>query len=340
MEEDLYVLIEPVIEEAKNFPSTRIVVLLDEVNATIACWTAKDMLCDHICAGVRIPNNVSFVVILNPWKYRSEAQEKAIAEMDVGGLDFMKYQQSSSQAKSRSLTTTSTQMKASSKSHNLVYQVHKVPESLYSLVWDWGIASETNTPLIQLENIIEKKLILLEGRKIISDELLLASNMVSWLISKLSENCNLQKEFQLAHECTKEAYWIEFRSLLVHLLLKSQYFIRTNVYLGEVSSVSLRDMRKCCELVYVIFNDILCLSAKLEAKQGKKVNYFRLLNIAFHCGLINTYCLRLDTVCFFSYLCIYFPRIIYYWKASSFLISIGKTSWLSYYYSLRMVSRS
>ena len=71
-----------------------ILVLLDEGNTTSSLWTTKDILCDRICCGVRIPENIVFVVIVNPWTERTEAQKKAIREMDQGGLNFLKYQQS------------------------------------------------------------------------------------------------------------------------------------------------------------------------------------------------------------------------------------------------------
>jgi hypothetical protein len=69
----------PISRQANAVPDRQIVVVLDEVNATSALWTAKDMLCDHICFGVRIPSNIFFVVILNSWKVRSPRQEAAIA---------------------------------------------------------------------------------------------------------------------------------------------------------------------------------------------------------------------------------------------------------------------
>ena len=69
--------------------------LLDEGNTTSFLWTAKDILCDRICCSVRLPENLVFVVIFNPWTERTEKQKKAIREMDQGELNFLKYQQSS-----------------------------------------------------------------------------------------------------------------------------------------------------------------------------------------------------------------------------------------------------
>lgn len=291
-ERDFYRLMKPHIEQAHNLPERQIVVVLDEVNATSALWTAKDMLCDHICFGVRIPTNIVFVVILNPWKMRTAKQQAAIAEMDVGGLDFLKYQQnankSSSDTKVRSL--------------NLVYQVHHSPETLYSLVWDWGSSSTTETPLEEIKRTFEGSL-LIKNRAKVTDELLMASSMASWLIRKLENVRELRNDFRKAGDGTEgSAFWVKFRTIFVELLLISQHFLRHDVYMDEISVVSLRDIRKACELVELVIS-FWSVRANLQ-KEHLSCNfpYFKFLANAVHVALVNTYCLRLDSDRRLSYL--------------------------------------
>lgn len=294
MEKDFYRLMQPIAKKAELHPDRKIVVVLDELNATSALWTAKDMLCDHICFGVRLPENVTFVVILNPWKVRSPLQEAAIAEMDVGGLDFLKYQQNANKLEDQT----------KKKAINLVYQVHRSPETLYSLVWDWGSSSTTLTPLEEIRKILQHTM-LVKGREFITDELIMASSMVSWLIRRLENVQELRGNFKKAHDNSEgEAYWLAFRTLLVELLLESQHFLRHDVYLDEISVVSLRDMRKACELIGLIFIEFWVeVRSKLQSQQlNSNFPYFDFLMNAVHVALVNTYCLRLDTKRRLSYL--------------------------------------
>ncbi|KAH3762020.1 E3 ubiquitin-protein ligase RNF213 [Pelomyxa schiedti] len=289
-EEDFFHLMQPIIEKATG-SNRQHVVLLDEVNTTSALWTAKDMLCDHICFGVRVPSNIVFIAILNPWKLRTEAQNRAIAEMDVGGLDFLRYQQNTSKG-------------LQNQPLNLVYQVHHSPETLYSLAWDWGTSATTETPLCEVSSTLAHTLVI-QGRDNITDELLMASSMVSWLINKLDNIQVLRNDFKQAGDGTQgEAFWIKFRTLLVDLLLTSQDFIRHDVYLDEISVVSLRDIRKGCELVALVFETFWCqVRAKLQEEQlVGPFPYFRFLTNAVHIALVSTYCLRLDSSKRLSYL--------------------------------------
>eukprot|EP01133_Synstelium_polycarpum_P014536 gene14536-17171_t len=292
-EEDFYRIMEPIIQRAKANPHRQAIVVLDEVNTTASLWIAKDMLVDHICFGVRIPSNIVFVTVLNPWKERTEAQQRSIASMDVGGLDFAKYQQQHIKLAS----TDSQQQQATVKKEiNLVYQVHKSPETLYSNAWDWGSASTTHSTFKEIEKVLEKD-ILIKDRATISDELIVASSMVQWLIESLRKEPGLLDNFRTAGDGTLgDAYWIKFRTIMVELLLVSQSFIRHDVYLDEISVVSLRDMRKMCELVKVIYLEFWCETrAKLETVHlDKPFPYFKFLTNAVQVALVNSYCLRLD----------------------------------------------
>ena len=255
-EKDLHKKMKPIIALAERFSDKKVVVLLDEVNTTFSLWTAKDMLCDHICFGDRMPPNIVFIAILNPWKLRSKPQQEAIAEMDVGGLDFLRYQQNTT--------------KIGSENIKLVYQVHRAPETLYSLVWDWGTAATTETPLEELRAISSS--LIVPDRKIITDEYIMASSMVSWLIGKLVDIQDLRLDFKRSGDGTEgEVFMPKFQSLLVELLLESQQFLRHDVYLDEISVVSLRDIRKACELIFLVFYDFWCqIRIKLQAEHLRR----------------------------------------------------------------------
>ena len=281
-EMDFLDALKPAIEFCSKHQDQQMFVLLDEVNTTSSLWTAKDLLCDHICGGVRIPENVVFIAILNPWKGRTEAQQKAIQKMDVGGLDFMKYQQSSEKNSGIAARI------------DLVYHVHQAPESLYSLVWDWGSPSQTFSPFEELPPLRDK-LYLAKDR--VNDELLMSLSMINWLVKKLKVNVQpLKEDFRAVHDATEgEVYWPSFSTLLLELFLFSNEFLRYDVYCGDMSVVSLREIRKACELIWCVFHDFLYrVRAELERPETPFL-FFDYLNRAVKISLINTYCLRLNS---------------------------------------------
>jgi hypothetical protein len=151
--------------------------------------------------------------------------------------------------------------------------------------------------LREIESTFAETLVV-NDRLTVSDELLMAKSIVSWLIRKLELIPELRAEFKSVGDGTEgDAYWIKFRTILVELLLASQEFLHHDVYLDEISVVSLRDMRKACELIYYVFETFFCrVIAELQTESLFVENrYFKWLTSAVHIALVNTYCLRLDS---------------------------------------------
>eukprot|EP01035_Chromulina_nebulosa_P020147 gene20147-26157_t len=275
------------IKDAILNPGVRVTCILDEANATYNVWLTKDMLCDGILNGYRLPSNINFVIILNPAKLKSEVFSRAEEESSVGGIDFRRYQ-----------NIYGNQQLDITNSHkaNLVYQVHTSPETLYSFAWDFGNASTTKVNVADLP-LLSSSILLDNQQRECTDEAQLSSSMVDWLIKILKDNENLSQTFRRHGDVSGDAYfWKPFRTILVELMLQSQNFVR-KVFGGELSVVSLRDIRNTCQTIAVIFKDFYGAASVLrpDLVTDRKNASFTLLTKSIHCALIRVYCLRFDS---------------------------------------------
>lgn len=284
---DLLAELEPVLFQACRNPGKKIEVVLDEANTTSSVWYIKDLLCDGICNGFRLPPNIGFVVIMNPWKRRTAQQQQAIAEMDVGGLNFLKYQQAKDH--------TNTDLDQQDARHELVYQVHSAPETMYSHVWDFGSASRTFSAKSDLGGGFDRTVLLAGTVTEISDEMQLSCHMVQWLEQHLRGSKKLLLSFSDAGDADdgNAMFWLPFRTIVVELVSQSQRFLREQVYFHETSVVSIRDIYKACDVVRAVFLEFWPIRERLQ-HGADHISPFRCLTESLHCALITTYCLRLD----------------------------------------------
>lgn len=136
--------------------------------------------------------------------------------------------------------------------------------------------------------------------QVVSDEQQMACHMAQWLVKLLMEFEPLNRTFSRVGDSTQgdARFWLPFRTILVELLLHSQQHLRQRVYLNESSAVSLRDMRKACNLIRTIFIDFwrarVDLQPEVQQQYDANCCYFHFLTASVHCGLVITYCLRLD----------------------------------------------
>ena len=131
----------------------------------------------------------------------------------------------------------------------------------------------------------------------ITDELLTALSITSWLVEQLKQSPPLREDFRNAGDATEGEYmyWQSFQTLVVELLLESNKLLRETVYKGEVSVVSVRDIRRTCELLETVFTRFLCdVRAELE-KSRSRFPYFGYLDTSLKVSLIDNYCLRLTS---------------------------------------------
>ena len=116
------------------------------------------------------------------------------------------------------------------------------------------------------------------------------------MVEKLKTVTPLRNDFREARDATEgEHYWQSFVTLVVELLLESHNFLRENVYQGEISVVSVRDIRRTCELLDCVFTRFLCgVRAGLE-KSRAQFPYFDYLDTSLKVSLVDNFCLRLTS---------------------------------------------
>ena len=113
-----------VFDDARAHPQSTFVVLLDEANTSPDQGDLKQILCDGMLLGHQVPGNVYFILVMNPYRMRDHNFDT----LETGGLECDEYFKDHS----KDLIGRRTPFKG------LVYQVYPVPETMLTLVWDYG----------------------------------------------------------------------------------------------------------------------------------------------------------------------------------------------------------
>lgn len=278
---DLLAELQSIVKKAKG---RKVVVLLDEVNSSPAVWSVKDIVCDRTILGRRVPDNLQFICIMNPFRRRK-------TDVDTGGLDFSPYLSQEDQQQFSAVEATR---------RPLVYQVHRSPESLMSLVWDFGKPSNSAVTRQISSMITQHRTPFPEEWSAIPDEIIFAENMIHWMIKtqfRSFENgdTSLYNDFRTCEkaENTGLAHLTFVRVLMCALLRCAQE--HTRVKAADVSGASLRDVERTVLLISFLMNlqKKLVQFDPLMASQVRHP-YFRLLARAISSSFVINYALGLS----------------------------------------------
>jgi hypothetical protein len=275
-----------------------VVVLLDEINSNPNVWMIKELVCDRCILGRRIPANIRFICIMNPLRPRPVS-----LSVEAHGLDYSPYQKKSNkQAAGVQVRDTM-----------LVYEVNRSPEALMSLVWDFGMPSESYKTKEEALRICHNRTHFPEQIKCLSDELLFTENLVHWMITArlksfhsgmyFEDNESQQYEYVGLNEdfkgCQGDAegtqrHYPYFRALLTALIDTSQQFMRQSQGLKDKSSASLRDISRIVSQIPFLMN----LQERLAKwfppiPELRKNLYFGFLSTAVQTSLVLNYALRI-----------------------------------------------
>jgi hypothetical protein len=287
---DLLKSIQEIVSRVDGKP---VIVLLDEVNSMPCVWTIKELVCEGFILGRRIPDNIRFICIMNPRRRRAELETAAVC-----GLDYSPYQKAAKQGEENTFDK-------AVQEPSLVYEVHRSPESVMSLVWDFGIPS---TSIITRE----KARLITHGRtpfpdciNNISDEVIFAENLVHWMITaKLrpfhtgpkigARQTGLLADFRTCDKAENhgEAHYRYLRALLCAVIEESQRYLRE--VFADCSAASLRDIQRTISLIPFIMSAhrrLVEVDPALGVHQGHL--YFEFLNAAVQVSLTLNYGLRL-----------------------------------------------
>jgi hypothetical protein len=291
--EDLLASIQEIISRVDGKPA---VVLLDEVNSMPCVWTIKELVCEGFILGVRIPDNIRFICIMNPRRRRAPIAGNASGL--ASGLDFSPYQnKGKDQAAVQAVEVHETP---------LVYEVHRSPESIMSLVWDFGIPSESRMEKSKAELITHGRTPFPKTLPTITDESIFVENIVHWMITAKLPHYNvgteagngrptgLMEDFKRCNRAGNlEAHRRYLRALLCALVDRSQQFLRTS--LNDCSAASLRDIQRAVSLIPFLINTQRRFVEIDPARAGQsEYLYFHFLNVAILVSITLNYGLRLS----------------------------------------------
>ena len=290
----------------ETFGSDReVFVLLDEINSTPHVWAIKELVCEGFILGRRIPKNLRFICIMNPRRVRQVPQHNS-------GLDFSPYQTNSGQELDRS------------EKMMLVYEVHRVPESIMSLVWDFGSPADYYSSRADALTLCNSRTPYFSKWSGMSGEIIFTENLLHWMISaKLSQFhsgiqlddghfTGLQEDFRKCGGNTGLQHYQYLRSLLCALLFESQQFLRTEAHVDR-SAASLRDIARSISLIPFIMQvqQRMVECHLMSQPEMESYLYFKFLHVSVCTSLVLNYVLRLET----SLRQLYYERIMSVWIA-------------------------
>jgi hypothetical protein len=284
-------LLEAIQEIMNIVKGQAVVVLLDEVNSMPCVWTVKELVCEGFILGQRIPDNIRFICIMNP-RRRRLAQSS-------GGLHYSPYQSKTRQEADDTAAAVGEAVPS------LVYEVHRSPESIMSLVWDFGVPSESVIAPDKARQITHERTPFPSCfENIISDELIFTENMLHWMISAKLKHFNygvdiglgrptgLQIDFNSSGH-SSEAHYRFLRAVLCAVIERSQKFMRE--VFKDTSAVSLRDIQRTISLIpFLITAQRRLVEVDLASGRSDKHLYFTFLSTAVQVTLTMNYGLRLN----------------------------------------------
>ncbi|CEM05731.1 unnamed protein product [Vitrella brassicaformis CCMP3155] len=144
---------------------------------------------------------------------------------------------------------------------------YRLDESMISYVWDFGSPAENVLQPAAAEAACHRRTLFLD-KCMVTDESLYAEAICAYspVEKKLRSDAAFLDELR-AFGGT-ETYWRHLRTLIVALVSQAQYFVRHDIYKGDTSAVSLRDIRRCIDMIPVILD---LIDKKAQSKVAKTV---------------------------------------------------------------------
>eukprot|EP01038_Epipyxis_sp_PR26KG_P004257 gene4257-6036_t len=252
-----------------------VIILLDEVNSMTCVWTAKELLCDRMIQGRRIGNNIDFICMMNP-----KRQRKFLIQSF--GLDYSPYASVDGPIRHQVETLP------------YVYEVHRSPESLMNLVWDFG------SPCNSFFEDVEDDACKLTNGTVqfpptgfpISDETIFIAHMANWMIN--TGLLEISDDFAACDHGENDGrnHFNFFRIFLVALISESQNFMRREFQ--DISAASLRDIARAVTLIPFLMTVLQRLDECGKIAERERFQYFKFLHIAVQSSLTINYALRLN----------------------------------------------
>ena len=126
------------------FNETKLWVFFDGINTCKSINLINEIICNHTCQGISLPQNIAFIAACNPFRYKNE-KENPDNDIKNNNINEIKKDDKSTKDKNRIFSSDKT----------LIYSVYPLPISLMNFVIDFGYMSVEDEK-IYVNNILEK----------------------------------------------------------------------------------------------------------------------------------------------------------------------------------------
>ncbi|EFC45119.1 hypothetical protein NAEGRDRAFT_79490 [Naegleria gruberi] len=201
-EQDIFNFLNNIVIEANSHAMATYVAFIDECNTCSAMAIVKEVVCDGLLNGVKIPENVKIVAALNPYRLKNEKAKQL--EQSIQSQTGIIYKHPSFANIPDPL-------------ENLVYRVHPLPDSFVDHLYDFGSLSDGVERLYigsMLRQSLKKYLKADENGKITNETVRQAVNFFESLIhaSQVFIRQTMHEESSVSlrdvRRCIQVFYWL------------------------------------------------------------------------------------------------------------------------------------
>ncbi|EAR87841.2 AAA domain, dynein subfamily protein (macronuclear) [Tetrahymena thermophila SB210] len=246
-EEEVIEFIEQSEAQLRNNSKKKTVLFFDEVNTNkLVCGLFKEIIVDRYLKGRKLHPNIIPIAALNPYKLKSEEQQKIIQIQIHGGIKQ--------------------DLVNKIKGSDLEYTVNPIPDSMYSFSWNYGGLNQNDEKTYIQQILLQMNKELQLNSKV--------SYKIEMIKNTISELVFLSQEYMRKLMGTISACSLRDVKRFVTLLKNNINFLKTCSNLSQKNSLKIQDQNIQILAVYLSFYINYCVRIPL---QEKREEYLKLL---------------------------------------------------------------
>ncbi|KAL4499722.1 hypothetical protein ABPG72_017262 [Tetrahymena utriculariae] len=246
-EDEVIEFIEKSEAQLKETPNKKTVLFFDEVNTNkLVCGLFKEIIVDRHLKGRKLHPNIIPIAALNPYKLKTEEQQKIILIQIHGGIKQ--------------------DLVNKIKGSDLEYTVNPIPDSMYSFSWNYGGLHPNDEKTYIQQILLQANKELLQTSKIVYN--------IDIIKNKITELVFQSQEFMRKLLGRISACSLRDVKRFVTLLINNIKFLKTCSNLSQNNSLKIQDKNIQTLAIYLSFYINYCVRIPL---QEKREDYLKLL---------------------------------------------------------------
>ncbi|KAL4504669.1 hypothetical protein ABPG73_021516 [Tetrahymena malaccensis] len=239
-EDEVIEFIEQCEAQLKVTPKKKSVLFFDEVNTNkLVCGLFKEIIVDRHLKGRKLDPNIIPIAALNPYKLKSEEQQKIIQIQIHGGIKQ--------------------DLVNKIKGSDLEYTVNPIPDSMYSFSWNYGGLNPKDEKLYIQQILLQMNKEQLKISKI--------QYKIEFIKNTLSDLVFLSQEYMRKLMGRISACSLRDVKRFVTLLINNIEFLKTCSNLSSQNSLKIQDKNIQILAVYLSFYINYCVRIPLQEKR-------------------------------------------------------------------------